>query len=142
MISPADAAAIHDAACAVTIGFYRAVDLREDGVENFFTEDAHWNRLGTALHGREAIRVAMAQRPATRTTCHLVNNLLVSSAAADQAHSRYFVAVYEGTPESPLRMLSILAGEDKLVRTDAGWKIKYRSAHRHLTAAPPVTAAR
>jgi len=35
-----------------------------------------------------------------------------------------------------LRGIRVLAGEDRLVQTAAGWKIKYRTAYRHLTTTP------
>jgi hypothetical protein len=129
-------AAIHNAVAATTIGFYRAVDLRLGGAEEYFLEDGEWDRLGTSLHGRSAIRAALAERSAMRKTCHLVSNLVVSSQAEDLARSEFFVTVYESIDDAPLRMMSILAGEDRLVQTAAGWKIKYRTAYRHLTTTP------
>jgi hypothetical protein len=129
-------AQIHNAVAATTIGFYRAVDLRLSGAEEFFLEDGEWNRMGTSLQGRAAIRAALAERSATRKTCHLVNNLVVSSQTKSLAHAEFFVAVYESIDDAPLRMMSILAGEDHLVHTSAGWKIKYRTAYRHLTTTP------
>jgi SnoaL-like domain len=131
-------AAIHNAVAATSIGFYRAVDLRLSGAEDFFLEDGEWNRMGNSLHGRPAIRAALAERSATRKTAHLVSNLVISSQAEDLAHAEFFVTVYESIDAAPLRMMSILAGEDRLVRTASGWKIKYRTAYRHLT----TTAAR
>lgn len=129
-------AATYQAVAATTIGFYRAVDLRLSGAEEFFLEDGEWDRMGTPLRGRAAIRAALAERSATRKTCHLVSNLVVSSPAADLAHAEFFVSVYESVDGAPLRMMSILAGEDRLVHTSAGWKIKHRTAYRHLTTTP------
>jgi hypothetical protein len=129
-------AAIYNAVAATTIGFYRAVDLRLSRAEDFFLEDGEWNRMGDSLHGRSAIRAALAERSATRKTSHLVSNLIVSSQAEDLAHAEFFVTVYESLDEAPLRMMSILDGEDRLVHTAAGWKIKYRTASRHLTTTP------
>jgi SnoaL-like domain len=125
--------AIYTAVAATTIGFYRAVDLRLPEAEEFFLEQGEWDRLGTVLRGRAAIRAALAERSPTRKTCHLVNNLVVSSAQADQAQAEFFVAVYESVDEAPLRMMSILAAQDRLVRTSAGWRIQFRTAYRHLT---------
>lgn len=129
-------AAIFNAVAAVTIGFYRAVDLRLSGAEDYFTEDGEWNRMGSSLHGRAAIRASLAERSAARKTCHLVSNLVVSCEEENLARAEFFVAVYESIDGAPLRMMSILAAEDRLVRTFEGWKIKYRSAYRHLTSTP------
>jgi hypothetical protein len=127
-------ASIHQAVAATTVGFYRAVDLREPDAETYFLEDGEWDRMGSSLHGRAAIRAALAERSATRKTCHLVDNLIVSSEEADRAQARFFVSVYESVDGAPLRMMSILAGEDRLVMTPEGWRIKYRTAYRHLTS--------
>lgn len=84
-----------ESAYAVLLGFYRAMD---DGspatVAASFTSDAVWTRRGVALEGREAIRRAIAERPDTTRTAHLVTNFLADGAKAGPSTFSYYLTGY------------------------------------------------
>ena len=126
---------VHHAVSATIVGFYRALDLRLDGAERFFAVDGQWMRGGVLLDGPAAICAALAARDPARVSCHLIHNMQVLTLGADQARAQYFVAVYEGVAEAPLRMVLILLAEDRLVRSAEGWKIQHKQGRRHLPAA-------
>jgi SnoaL-like domain len=118
------------------IGFYRALDLRQDPAEEFFAHDGVWMRLGQALQGREAIRSALESRDASRISCHLVSNLRARAVANGKAESDYFVTVYEGINDAPMRLVSILNAHDELALLEGHWKISHKHSRRHLPFTP------
>ena len=116
------------------IGFYRALDLREEPAENYFSQDGVWMRLGQVLKGHEAIRSALESRDVSRISCHLVSNLWARAVADGKAMSDYFVTVYEGVSDAPLRLVAILNAQDELVLVEGRWKISHKHSRRHLPA--------
>ncbi len=102
-----------------------------------FTGDAVLVRPNAQpLQGREAIRLAYAQRPAGRLTRHLVTQtrVAVESAAAARAHSCVLLwsgsqadaAGPQGRPAHPRQVLGEY--DDHCVLTPEGWRIARRDA--------------
>lgn len=118
------------------IGFYRALDLHPDPAERFFAPDGVWMRLGQPLQGRDAIRSALLSRDTSRISCHLVSNLRTRALAPDKAESDYFLTVYEGLADTPMRLVSILDTHDELVRIEGAWKLARKRSRRHLPFSP------
>lgn len=118
------------------IGFYRALDLRQEPAEEFFAREGVWMRMGQALQGREAIRSALASRDVSRISCHLVSNLRARAVASGKAESDYFVTVYEGMSDAPMRLVGILNAHDELVLVEGQWRISHKHSRRHLPFTP------
>ncbi len=102
-----------------------------------FTEDGVFiraNAPGEPLIGREAIRRALEERPASRLTRHLCTNLEIDVLDGDHARGFCYLLLYAGDESQPDAAGSRPAdgvqrvGEyrDTFVRTSAGWRIGRR----------------
>lgn len=107
-----------------------------DAIAQHFTEDAQMDRDGTPVRGRAALQALYAKRPANLMTRHLVSSMLVTPVSAREAVCRAIATVYRhrgpdaATPPAvPVTCAgpeSIVEYEDRLVRTDDGWKVSSR----------------
>jgi 3-phenylpropionate/cinnamic acid dioxygenase small subunit len=116
----------------------RAFDERDwTGYSQLFTEDGVFVRANAPaepLLGREAIRRALAQRPASRVTRHLCTNLEIDVLDEERARGFCYLLLYAGDASQPEAVLGRAAdgvqrlGEyrDTFVRTSAGWRIGRR----------------
>jgi 3-phenylpropionate/cinnamic acid dioxygenase small subunit len=112
----------------VTLRYCRALDARDyDALDDVFTPEARAD-LMEELEGREAIkvRVRRALEPLDRTQ-HLVGNHQVEvngdrATCSSYLQSQHVRREAEGGPNF------IVAGqyEDRLVRTQEGWRIEFR----------------
>lgn len=108
----------------------------QDSIAQLFTEDARMDRDGTLVCGRAALQELYAKRPPNLMTRHLVANLLVTPISAHEAACQATATVYRhrGTdtakaPTPPVTCSgpeSIVEYEDRLVRSDEGWKVSRR----------------
>jgi len=114
----------------VILRFFRALD--ESNVEALLSvvaKDGVWVRQGTELAGHAAIRDAFAQRPANRTTLHLVTNLVVDVDGAATARATSYLTVHAETgqagrevcPAGPPKLIAV--SNTDLRRDEDGWKI-------------------
>jgi len=118
--------------------FYAALDRSDfEAVATAMAPDGVWHRQGVELRGPDAVRAAMAERPAGRVTAHLVQNLVVDLHGESEATARYMTLVYrhDGAPgaEGPAPLgapLSIAAGEDRLRRAGGAWLVVERRSRR------------
>jgi hypothetical protein len=68
--------------CQVLLRFFRSLDEDDtEGVVEAFAADGIWHRRGERFAGQQAIRGAMAGRPADRVVRHVVTNLVVTPGA-------------------------------------------------------------
>lgn len=108
------------------------------GLASLFTEDGVLVRPNAEpLHGREAIRLAYARRPADRITRHLVTNSLVTVEAPGHATVHSYVLLWTAAaqdavgPSGRLAQARQLVGEfdDRMLRdAGGGWFIQRREA--------------
>lgn len=103
-----------------------------------FCEDASLVRpSGDALHGRAEILASYAKKDPNRMTHHLVcNHRIHLSESGQTAYSRCKVLLYvcdkrlemdlQGRMANPNHQVGTI--EDELVKTEAGWKIRKRTA--------------
>jgi uncharacterized protein (TIGR02246 family) len=108
------------------------------GLAQLFAEDAVLVRPnGAALHGREAIQAAYAQRPADRITRHLVTNTVVEVESPTRARALSYVLLWTGStadaagPNGRPAQSRQVVGEfdDRFSFTpDAGWLLQRREA--------------
>jgi hypothetical protein len=86
---------------------------------------------GKILEGPAQVRAALAQRPAGRTTAHLVQNLVIDVQTATTASASYMTLVYrvdrDGPSQAPapLGQAALIAlNSDRLARDANGeWKM-------------------
>lgn len=108
----------------------------QDRIAQLFTEDAQLDRDGTMVRGRAALQELYARRPPNLFTRHLVSNLLVTPISAGEAACHAYATVYRHrgkdvatAPAPPVTCKgpeSIVEYEDRLVRTEDGWKVSHR----------------
>jgi ketosteroid isomerase-like protein len=112
-----------------------AIDRREWGrVAEAFTEDAVWELAdGTRFQGLSRIRERMisgAENGPAKPLHVAFNVCLTVEGDAGVADSNW---LYYGEQNGqPWGLLSFGDYEDRLVRTPAGWRLKYRRIVRHL----------
>jgi SnoaL-like domain len=88
------------------------------------------------LQGREAIRAAYAQRPASRITRHLVTNIRVEVLSATEARASSLVLLWAGSADDeagprgrPAQAGQVVgAFDDRFALTPEGWRIAARQA--------------
>ncbi len=140
-----DAAAAIERACArLVLWSIRAFDEKEWMVyAQLFTEDGVFvraNQPDEPLVGREAIRDALAARPAGRLTRHLCTNIEVDVIDAEHARGFCYLLLYAGDasqPESPAGrpaddVQRVGEYRDTFVRTQEGWRISRREGRLSL----------
>jgi len=106
----------------VIVRAFRALDAREyDILADLFAHDGVWYRLDQALTGPEAVRAAMAGRPADLTTQHLVSNLVIDEDGEAEVVASYSIAAYAQTADKPFHLHAIFHATDRLRRDGAQW---------------------
>jgi ketosteroid isomerase-like protein len=102
-----------------------------------FAPDALLSRPNAeALHGREAIREAYAQRPASRISRHVVTNICVDVLSTTEARAISTVLLWAGSADDepgprgrPAQAGQVLGEfDDRFVLTPEGWRIVARQA--------------
>ena len=123
--------------------FYMGLDSSDmDAVAAAMATEGIWHRQGQALRGSDAVRQALAQRPAGRNTAHLVQNLVVHVESPSSARATYFTLVYRFDAAEPVAApvplgapLSISLNEDRLLRDEQGaWKFLEKQSQRRFVA--------
>lgn len=116
----------------------RAFDERDwTAYAQLFTDDGVFIRANAPaepLVGREAIRRALEERPASRLTRHLCTNLEIEVLDAEHARGFCYLLLYAGEASAPGPAGSRPAdgvqriGEyrDSFLRVQAGWRIARR----------------
>lgn len=116
----------------------RAFDEQDwTGYAELFTEDGVFvraNAPGEPLAGREAIRAALSERPASRLTRHLCTNLEIEVLDAQLARGFCYLLLYAGDASQPQApdgrpadgVQRVGEYRDTFVRTPAGWRIGRR----------------
>ncbi len=123
-LDEATVAAIERACARLLLRSIRAFDERDWPVyASLFTDDGVFiraNQPDEPLAGREAIRAALAARPATRLTRHLCTNIEIDVLDAEHARGSCYLVLYV---EAGQRV-----GEyhDTFERTAEGWRISRR----------------
>jgi len=121
---------------ALSIAYARAIDFRDyDDFVTLFTADGVLD-LGTAMHGHDAIRSAIARRPDNLRSRHVLSNIFIDVIDADHARGIAYLTLYRGRHEGPLTdpvdsALPAAVGhyQDRFVRTPAGWRFQSRTLH-------------
>jgi len=139
LMDAADRMAIRQACSELVLRAVACVDGNDAArLARLFAEDAVLVRPnGAALHGREAIRDAYAQRPADRITRHLVTNTVVEVESPTRARALSYVLLWTGSatdaagpngrPAQPRQVVGEF--DDRFSFTpDAGWLIQRREA--------------
>lgn len=110
------------------------------GVAQTFTPDGRFVRPagGDAILGREAIRASLESRP-PRKSCHLITNIVVDVASADEAVARCTLLLFAAPAGAADAVSPGLIGgfRDKLVRTPDGWRFAERNGFLDLKVALP-----
>jgi len=123
--------------------FYAALDASDmDTVSAAMADDGVWLRQGEALRGPDAVRAALARRPAGRRTAHLVQNLVVDVIDPGRAQAQFMTLVYRHDADAPVSgaaplgaPLSISFHRERLVRSDNGvWKFVEKESERRFAA--------
>lgn len=120
----------------LVLDFFAALDERRhaDAAE-LFADDGVWERQGTELSGRDAIRAALDARPAGRATAHVVTNLRVDTEDGVRATARFLLVAYEhaaGQSSGPLAPSAIRACTDTLAYDGERWRIADKRSRRQL----------
>jgi ketosteroid isomerase-like protein len=105
-----------------------------EAVAALYTEDARFARPSKPdafVHGRAAILAGFVARP-PRAQRHVMANIVVDVADADNARAFSVIVLYQGDP-APEGELPAMSGppligwfRDKLVRTPEGWRFAER----------------
>ena len=129
---------------------FDCLDERRYGeLVSLMTEDAIWHRQGQSLRGHAQILAALAQRSPTQRIRHLVTNLLVRAASADEIHcSHYMTALrYDDGQErrGPLRIdgpfrMSVVTS--RLVNHDGTWRVAEQAIATEFEFEAPASASR
>lgn len=106
-----------------------------DAIAELFTDDGEFDRDGTVVRGRQALRDMYAKRPASLMTRHMVSNVMVTVLSEDEVSCQAYATVYrfrsqDGTKPVPPVVCegpeSVAEYHDRLVRAADGWKIQQR----------------
>jgi 3-phenylpropionate/cinnamic acid dioxygenase small subunit len=106
-----------------------------DQIAELFTEDGEFDRDGTVVSGREALRDLYAERPASLMTRHMVSNVIVTMVSEREATSQAYATVYRYRSSEAAKPVppvvchgpeSVAEYQDHLVRTPEGWKLRRR----------------
>lgn len=119
----------------VLLKFFRDLDeLNYDECLKAFVPDAKWERKGELLSGHADIRATLEARPADLIICHLISNIEIDAVAESQVRLRYVLIGYDakvktdGTRPAG-RLGGIRRGDDRMVKTDEGWKFTLKLSH-------------
>lgn len=135
-MTESDIAAIERACTQLSIAYARALDFRDyDAFVLLFTDDAVLD-VGTALHGRAAIRQWLRQRPDELRSRHVISNVFIDVPGPDEARGISYFTLYRHHGTESVRFGPVpLSGpaavghyEDRFVRTADGWLFRSRRA--------------
>jgi ketosteroid isomerase-like protein len=152
-LDEAAVAAIERACMRLVLRSIRVFDGQDwAAYASLFTQDGVFvraNQPDQPLVGREAIRAALAGRPASRLTRHLCTNLEVDVLDAEHARGFCYLLLYAGDTSQPDSAAGRPAdgtqrvGEyrDTLVRTVEGWRIGRREGRLtfHCSSVRPAS---
>ena len=123
--------------------FYIYVDAGQyEEAAKMYTEDGFWTAGDLEKHGREAIYESMAKGLPTVFVQHMIQNIVVNVIDNDHANAVLYASVYrQGQGDMlPTTLPSIgpwfIGRQDnKMVRTNEGWKIAHKNIVNHLQRA-------
>ncbi len=124
---------VERAAERAIVKLWAALDSADyDGVANSFTDDGVWHRQGKQLAGSAGVRAAMAERPKSARTRHVITNALVNAVDENNAEMQFYLTVYQHTaepadapPPAPMNVpLTVALSNASLRKTASGWKIR------------------
>jgi ketosteroid isomerase-like protein len=137
-LDDAAVAAIERACARLVLQSIRVFDEQDwPAYASLFTEDGVFiraNQPDEPLAGREAIRAALAARPAARLTRHLCTNIEIDVLDAEHARGFCYLVLYAGDASQQGSVAGRPAdaaqrvGEyrDTFMRTSEGWRIDSR----------------
>lgn len=120
------------ACTALVTRLYLALDEHAyDALDDLFTVDAEWVRLGQRTGGLEAIRSLMRRRPVDLATRHVITNPVVTLDGEGTASGSFYMLVVRKHGVTPAMQRPLpVAGPWRLSvvhagfrRTHAGWRI-------------------
>lgn len=127
---------IEDECRKLSIAYARHVDFKEyDLFVELFAPDGELNVTGTAIVGHEKLKKAMAMRPVSLQSRHVLTNIYIHVLDENQAEGISYLTLYrhEGGPEEGVREISGPAAvghySDKFIRTEKGWRFSSRVLH-------------
>lgn len=125
--------AIEHACSRLVVEFYvRNDEFDNETILNQFTDDAVWDHLVAGrLSGKKAIRDYLYSKNTTAVITHVATNILIDVIDKDRARGKCYWTFYAGAPgvPAPVELKGVMAVgtyDDEFVRTDGGWKFKYR----------------
>lgn len=124
--------AADEVACSRTVlAFYTALDASDAAAcAGLMAAEVVWERADGVLHGRAAVRAAVAARDPARITLHQVVNLLLCAAGPEVVAAEYALVVHSGpaSPSGPaeLQATTVLRGGDRLVREGGAWRVAWK----------------
>ncbi len=125
--------AVERAAERAIVKLWAALDSKDyEGVATSFADDGVWHRQGKQLAGPAGVRAAMAERPKSARTRHVISNALVDAVDDNNAAMQFYLTVYQHTaepadapPPAPMNVPLTVALSKALLRKGAsGWKIR------------------
>lgn len=124
---------VERAAERVIVKLWAALDSADfEGVAGSFADDGVWHRQGKQLAGPAGVRAAMAERPKSARTRHLITNALVDAVDENSAEMQFYLTVYHHTaepadtpPPAPMNVpLTVALAKASLRKGPSGWKIR------------------
>lgn len=131
---------IEDECRKLSIAYARHVDFKEyDLFVELFAPDGELNVTGTPIVGHEKLEKAMAMRPNSLQSRHVLTNIHIHVIDEDRAEGISYLTLYrhEGDSQNDAkegpREISGPAGvghySDKFIRTEEGWRFSSRVLH-------------
>ncbi len=125
--------AIEHACSRLVVEFYvRNDDFDNAAIINQFTDDAVWDHIAAGrLSGKKAITDYLNSKNTSAVITHGATNILIDVIDKDHAKGKCYWTFYAGAPGVPAPVelkgvMAVGAYDDEFVRTDKGWKFKYR----------------
>ncbi len=124
------------------VAFGRHRDDRDaEAVGKVLSTDCVWERDGVLIKGREAIRDAVRNMPASLALRHIMTNILINIVGEGKAEGRGYYTVFghrstSGDDSLPRPLSGPTRVGDYIchfVREDGNWKISYAGARRVFT---------
>lgn len=107
----------------------------EQVADAVFTEDADIHLGGERLVGRTAITARLEEyRPVLKGTSHVITNVVIAvngdeASAYAKVCAWHWFARPDADPLGPTDLMSVGGYEDKLRRTERGWRIHHRRGY-------------
>jgi ketosteroid isomerase-like protein len=124
---------IENAVKRAVVTLWAALDSGDfEAVAASFSNDGVWHRQGKQLAGPSGVRTAMAERPKSARTRHLITNTLISIVDENSAEMQFYLTVYQHTadpadapPPAPMSVpLTVALAHASMRKEAAGWKIR------------------